>query len=203
MAPEMLAMLHMGGEDDNGYTNMVDYWSLGVMMFKLLTNQLPFQGTHMAFFANYLAVKACDVAPKESYGSPERDYISEYVVFLQAVMRSCKVPQGSVQFLWDLLQLDYTKRLGYGRHGVRAIKNHTYFQTIDWDLLGQKLLVPPPIAPNGVRPKKFDNNNLMSFESFNDMLCESNRSTWLTSFPSSFEQQYFDAWLVNSCHEVV
>jgi serine/threonine protein kinase len=37
MAPEMVIMLSQTSAEKIGYTNAVDWWSLGVTMFKLLT----------------------------------------------------------------------------------------------------------------------------------------------------------------------
>ena len=37
MAPEMVIMLGQTSVEKSGYTNAVDWWSLGVTIFKLLT----------------------------------------------------------------------------------------------------------------------------------------------------------------------
>jgi serine/threonine protein kinase len=42
MAPEMVIMLSQASYEKTGYTCAVDWWSLGVTMFKLLTGAQPY-----------------------------------------------------------------------------------------------------------------------------------------------------------------
>jgi serine/threonine protein kinase len=43
MAPEMVIMLNQSSSERRGYTNAVDWWSLGITAFKLLTGYKPFE----------------------------------------------------------------------------------------------------------------------------------------------------------------
>ena len=46
MAPEMVKMLGQSRSQRSGYTAAVDYWSLGVTVFKLLTGYRPFDSMY-------------------------------------------------------------------------------------------------------------------------------------------------------------
>lgn len=41
MAPEMVIMLTQSRHEKKGYSNAVDWWSLGATMFKLATVSIP------------------------------------------------------------------------------------------------------------------------------------------------------------------
>lgn len=46
MAPEMVKMLGQSRSQRSGYTAAVDYWSLGVTIYKLLTGYRPFDSMY-------------------------------------------------------------------------------------------------------------------------------------------------------------
>ena len=66
MAPEMVVMLSQASYEKTGYTCAVDWWSLGVTMFKLLTGYRPFTDDNfntfveMATTMNNLVREHCD-----------------------------------------------------------------------------------------------------------------------------------------------
>ena len=51
-----------------------------------------------------------------------------------------------------MLEIDPNKRLGNGENGWEDIKNHPYFDGVDWDEANNKKLTPPFIP-------KIDNEN--------------------------------------------
>ena len=78
MAPEMVIMLTQSSRDKVGYSNAVDWWSLGVTMFKLLTGFRPFSEENFTSFM--------DMAPtlraKVSQGaSPEYAILFQHIPF--------------------------------------------------------------------------------------------------------------------------
>ncbi|KAJ3154964.1 Ribosomal protein S6 kinase beta-1 [Geranomyces michiganensis] len=122
MAPEVL--------DDHrteGYGAAVDYWSLGIMLFDMLTGSPPFTGNNRkkimdgilkkkVVWPKYLTVNARDLCNK-------------------------------------LLQKNPTKRLGSGgATGAAAVKRHAFFKRIDWTRLAARD-VDPPLVPNLAAPE--------------------------------------------------
>jgi cGMP-dependent protein kinase len=97
MAPEMIT--------GNGYNNSVDLWSLGVIMFEMLTGALP-------------------------YGEEEND---PYVVYEQILTQPIVYPPGlhpkSKAIIELLMCRDPAKRSG---GSIKRLKSHSWFSTIVW-----------------------------------------------------------------------
>ncbi|KAJ8673508.1 hypothetical protein QAD02_004770 [Eretmocerus hayati] len=98
-----------------GHSFSADWWSFGVLMFEMLTGALPFQGRDRKETMNQI-LKAKLGMPQEI--SPEA----------QALLRV-------------LFKRNPANRLG--SKGVDEIKNHIFFETIDWDKLYRKEVKPP------------------------------------------------------------
>lgn len=69
MAPEMLALIchqsnHPFSSTKSGYTCAVDYWSLGCVMFKLLTGRNAFKNEEVVKFSSAAYDKLCCVHPE-------------------------------------------------------------------------------------------------------------------------------------------
>ena len=113
LAPEVLL-------DETGYTRMVDFWSLGVLMYEMSCGWSPFysEDTHQIY-------------KNIAFGKVRfpRDYLT-------AAGRA---------LIKGLLQRNPRKRLG-ATHGAEEVKGHAFFSTVDWDTLSKKL-TPPPIIP--------------------------------------------------------
>lgn len=124
-------------ENRRGYTDAVDYWSLGVTIFVLLTTLLPFPPDKVADFVDFIedqrdAAVTCDPPAYARWYS----WVSDSVT-LQLMSDDCK------SVLTGLLTIDDTVRLGSGLSGVKMLKQHPWFDCISWGLLEQKLMVPP------------------------------------------------------------
>ncbi|TPX62548.1 hypothetical protein PhCBS80983_g00294 [Powellomyces hirtus] len=115
MAPEVL--------DDHrteGYDKAVDYWSLGVMLFDMLTGSPPFTGNNRKKIMDGILKKKI-VWPKYMTVNA-RDICNR------------------------LLQKNPVKRLGSGPEGALPVKKHNFFRKLDWKKLAA-LQVTPPLVP--------------------------------------------------------
>uniref|UniRef100_A0A8D0CIP5 Ribosomal protein S6 kinase n=1 Tax=Scleropages formosus TaxID=113540 RepID=A0A8D0CIP5_SCLFO len=118
MAPEIVA------GDNAGHDKAVDWWSLGVLMYELLTGGSPFAvdgdgNSHSDISRRIL--KSQPPFPKD-IGPLARDIIQR------------------------LLVKDPSKRLGSGPSGADDVKKHPFYQKINWkDLAAKK--VPAPFKP--------------------------------------------------------
>ncbi|XP_042172954.1 ribosomal protein S6 kinase alpha-6 isoform X3 [Oncorhynchus tshawytscha] len=109
MAPEVV--------NRRGHTQSADWWSLGVLMFEMLTGTLPFQGKDRNETMNMIL--------KAKLGMPQ---------FLSLEAQS---------LLRRLFKRNPANRLGAGADGVEEIKRHAFFSSIDWNKLYRTELQPP------------------------------------------------------------
>lgn len=112
MAPEVV--------NRRGHSTAADWWSLGVLMYEMLTGHLPFQGENRRETMTQI-LKAKLRMP--GFLSPEA----------QSLLRS-------------LFKRNPQNRLGSGPEGIKEIKNHPFFSTIDWNRLFARQ-IPPPFKP--------------------------------------------------------
>lgn len=102
---------------NKGYTRAVDWWAVGVLTFEMRRGRSPFESKdQMDMFKK---ITKCDFKFPRNFSEPEKKIISGF------------------------LQVDVTRRLGYMHGGVQLIKNHSYFEGLDWDrMLRQKYQSP-------------------------------------------------------------
>lgn len=118
MAPELLK-----GEEETSY--LMDFWSLGVLSFEILTGILPFNSTTPdAIFKNIL---------------------KKEISFPSVGVEEGQVHPDARDFLEKLLKRDPSKRLG-AKRGVKEIKEHAFFSGICFKTLNKEPApwVPPP-----------------------------------------------------------
>lgn len=116
LAPEILL-------DENGYNKMVDFWSLGVLIFEMCCGWSP-------FYADTVQQMYKNIA----YGKVKfpKDALS---------------PAGRA-FVKGLLNRNPNHRLG-SKGDAKELKQHPFFADVDWDLLLHKK-IPPPFRPHVV-----------------------------------------------------
>ncbi|KAM9913654.1 hypothetical protein OXX69_001397 [Metschnikowia pulcherrima] len=114
LAPEVLL-------DESGYTKMVDFWSLGVLIFEMCCGWSPFYADNTQQMYKNIA-----------FGK---------VRFPKEVLS----PEGR-SFVKGLLNRNPKHRLG-AINDARELKEHPFFQDVDWKLLRAKN-IPPPFKPH-------------------------------------------------------
>lgn len=109
MAPEVV--------NRKGHHFSADWWSFGVLMYEMLTGNLPFHCSTRQETMNQIL--------KAKLGMPD-NLSSEAQSLLRALFK--RNPQN---------------RLGAGPNGIEDIKSHEFFATIDWPNLMEKKVRPP------------------------------------------------------------
>lgn len=183
MAPEMVVMLSQQNYEKTGYSFGVDWWSLGVTMFKLLTGFRPFTDDNFNTFVdmcttmNELVRDHCDS--------------TEYAKLFQEIPFPPYLSVDCMDLISKLLDVDERTRLGCGPNGAKEIKAHKFFDGIDWSLLEQKH-VEAPFKPD--KSKVIGCEDAPPFPDFETMMKEYNKEKWLTQTPAEKEQRYFANW---------
>ena len=106
--------------EKKGYNNAVDWWSVGCLMYEMLYGKPLFNFTN------------ANINIKE-YQKP--------ITFYNNFSEEAK------DLISKLLELDPKKRLGSGPNGFENLKNHKYFEEINWEDLENRK-VSPPFVPN-------------------------------------------------------
>lgn len=110
LAPEVLL-------DDKGYTKMVDFWSLGVLIFEMCCGWSPFYAEdNQQMYKNIAFGKVR--FPKDALSPEGRDFVK------------------------GLLNRNPLHRLG-ATDDARELMQHAFFKDIDWTALKKKQVTPP------------------------------------------------------------
>uniref|UniRef100_A0A1I7XZZ4 Ribosomal protein S6 kinase n=1 Tax=Steinernema glaseri TaxID=37863 RepID=A0A1I7XZZ4_9BILA len=109
MAPEVV--------NRRGHSTAADWWSLGVLMYEMLTGNLPFHGENRRETMTQI-LRAKLAMPN----------------FLSSEAQS---------LLRALFKRNPSNRLGNGPSGIEEIKKHPFFASIDWKRLLARELSPP------------------------------------------------------------
>ncbi|GLV31833.1 Ribosomal protein S6 kinase II [Carabus blaptoides fortunei] len=117
MAPEVV--------NRKGHSFAADWWSFGVLMFEMLTGNLPF------------------------HGATRRDTMTQ-ILKAKLGMPANLSPEAQ-SLLRALFKRNPQNRLGAGPGGIQDLKRHEFFATVDWDALLAKK-VRPPFKPAVSRP---------------------------------------------------
>eukprot|EP00041_Stephanoeca_diplocostata_P023034 m.559261 g.559261 ORF g.559261 m.559261 type:complete len:288 (-) comp22204_c0_seq6:1988-2851(-) len=123
IAPEIIQYLP--------YSIGIDFWSLGVMLYEMLTGEPPFDGE------------------------------SEEELFASILTKRIKCPRwlraDTALFIRGLLQRVPANRLGANeKTGKEEIKSHKYFAKIDWAQVENRKLKPPIVPKKGPAGCNFD-----------------------------------------------
>lgn len=110
LAPEVLL-------DEAGYTKMVDFWSLGVLVFEMCCGWSPFYAEDTQQMYKNIAFGKVRF-PRETLSLEGRNFVK------------------------GLLNRNAKHRLG-ANDDAEELKRHPFFNDIDWNALAKKLITPP------------------------------------------------------------
>ncbi|KAJ2902568.1 Serine threonine-protein kinase sck1 [Zalerion maritima] len=110
LAPEVLL-------DESGYTKMVDFWSLGVLVFEMCCGWSPFYAEDTQQMYKNIAFGKVRF-PRDTLSVEGRNFVK------------------------GLLNRNPKHRLGATKD-AEELKEHPFFADIRWDILGKKLITPP------------------------------------------------------------
>lgn len=205
MAPEVLILLKQKSKDKKGYTDAVDWWSLGITMYKLLTGHLPFPNMNLVAFMNWCTVSKADLALLKVKGdvveiqdvqdraAAAGNYPEQYMAFLRALAilkKDFNVSSACLDIMLRFLDVVEERRLGYGPVGIKNVKHHKFLNKIQWELLEQRHIIPP-YRPMVVTTA---HNNTKTHSSLESVLVASGKQHWLTEHPTRAEQKNFKNW---------
>ena len=124
LAPEVLLK--------KGYDNAVDWWSLGCVMYEMLSGRLPF------------CIK--------------RGMKLTQKIYERGVEYPKSLTNEAIDLIQKLLVVDPQKRLGQGPNGSDEIKKHPFFKGVNWDDAWKKKIKPPfiPKLKNDTDLRYFD-----------------------------------------------
>ncbi|KAG8960477.1 hypothetical protein FRC03_006484 [Tulasnella sp. 419] len=125
LAPEVLL-------DDSGYSKLVDFWSLGVLLFEMCCGWSPFYA--------------------EDTQTMYRNICFGKIRFPRGV-----IGEDGKQFVKGLLNRNPKHRLG-AQNDAEDLKQHPFFKTIDWKALALKQVTPPfkPVVESDESTANFD-----------------------------------------------
>ncbi|XP_050302921.1 cGMP-dependent protein kinase, isozyme 2 forms cD4/T1/T3A/T3B isoform X3 [Anthonomus grandis grandis] len=119
---------------NKGHDISADYWSLGVLMFELLTGTPPFNGS---------------------------DPMKTYNVILKgidAIDFPKNITRNATALIKKLCRDNPAERLGYQKGGISDIQKHKWFDGFNWEGLVNRTLTPPilPSVRNVTDTSNFD-----------------------------------------------
>ncbi|XP_030040409.1 cGMP-dependent protein kinase, isozyme 2 forms cD5/T2 isoform X1 [Manduca sexta] len=119
---------------NRGHDISADYWSLGVLMFELLTGSPPFTGSD----------------PMKTY--------NKILKGIDAVEFPRCITRNAANLIKKLCRDNPAERLGYQRGGITEIQKHKWFDGFNWEGLAQRSLEPPitPTVKSPVDTHNFD-----------------------------------------------
>ncbi|KAJ7904285.1 kinase-like domain-containing protein [Mycena olivaceomarginata] len=125
LAPEMLL-------DELGYSKIVDFWSLGVLLFEMCCGWSPFY-------------------------AEDTQQMYKNICFGKIRFPKGAINEDGKQFVKGLLNRNPKHRLGAVRD-AEELKEHPFFSSIDWNALARKQVTPPfkPVVESDESTANFD-----------------------------------------------
>ncbi|GMH96890.1 hypothetical protein TrVE_jg7607 [Triparma verrucosa] len=192
MAPEMVKMLGQSRSQRSGYTAAVDYWSLGVTVYKLLTGYRPFDSMY--------GEEESTNAQQQLKGVQGN---SEFRALHRAVDYPSYISDTARSFIQGLLDTNEKTRIGCDENGIDGLKMHMFFNGLDWITM-QQCHLEAPYIPDVPPPK-----DKPAYKSYEEMMKQIDKDEleelgveeidW-SQIPTAEEQKFFESWDFVSPH---
>jgi len=140
---------------NTGHNIAADYWSLGILIFELLSKRTPFRA---------------------------KDDLAIYEGILRgihSVQFPYKISRKAESMIKALCRQDPSERIGYQRAGVNDIRKHRWFQGFDWEGLRAEKITAPHI-PEIKNP--FDVSNFEKIREEDERKIPEETSGWDAEF---------------------
>lgn len=182
MAPEMVMLLNrkIKTQDQTGYDDKVDWWSLGVTTYVLLTGHKPFMKASQQ--PDLFVDKTFQIEP-----DPADTGFAEYDVLTRPINYPTHLSPEAIDFVSQMLVVNESARLISRGPVLEMMQGHPFFAGLNFSDLENKLVEPPHIPPS-IQERSPD------FDSFNEMMISYGYDEWIRYKPAQDVQKYFSNW---------
>jgi len=127
-----------------GYDKSVDWWSLGALLYEMLSGFSPFRND-------------------DSTAAESKSDKLDLSLYTKTIKMPPYFSDEAKSFIQALLTVDPRDRLGSGPLGSENVKSHIFFQGVDWEAYMEKK-VQPPFIPKITDTGKIEDPDLSNFD---------------------------------------